>query len=177
METQRLNLKLVTNEDAAFLYRLMNTDRWHQFIGDAGISSVEAAAQYIDQKMDADLCKKGFVNHLMIEKTTGQPVGTCSLHHRPGINGIDIGYALLPEFEGKGYATEGAKTMIALTFKVYEQSLVNAIANEHNRASCHLLEKLGFVSQGFIRLRSNNNKVKLYVLEKEHWRKNLMGEG
>ena len=169
MNTKRLSLRLITTEDARFLYELMNTKKWHQFIGDRGIDSVEAARSYIDQRMDADLESKGFINHVMVERETGTAVGTCSLHNREGVDGIDIGYALLHEFEGVGYASEGAEAMITLAFEKHRQPKVSAITISENSSSCRLLEKLGFTYAGLIRLPNSHEEVKRYVLKKKDW--------
>lgn len=169
MQTQRLTIRPITPEDAAFLQELMSTINWHQFIGDRGVNSVETALAYMNERMHSDLEVKGFVNHVMIEKESGQPVGTCSLHDRMGVDGLDIGYALLSEFEGKGYASEGAKQMISLAFEKHQQSKVSAITTEKNQLSWRLLEKLGFAHQGFVKLPNSTEALKLYVMEKSEW--------
>lgn len=164
METKRLQLKLITREDALFLYELMNTQKWHQFIGDRRIHTPEDAAQYIGDQMSTDIHEKGFVNHLMIEKTTGNTVGTCSLHDRENVDGMDIGYALLPQYEGYGYATEGAEAMVKFAFEVQQQQQVSAITTPQNTGSCRVLEKLGFQYKGLIHLPNIDGEIKLYVL-------------
>ncbi len=167
METERLFLKLIAPEDAEFLFRLMNTSQWHEMIGDREVYSVEDAKRYMDERMDPDLGVKGFVNHVMVHKETGEPVGTCSLHDREGIEGIDIGYALLSEYEGNGYATEGAKAMIELAFTKYELASVSAITNDENVGSHKVLEKLGFKHSGHIRIPEIDDSIRLYVLNKK----------
>lgn len=159
-------LKLIAPEDAEFLFRLMNTSQWHEMIGDREVYSVDDARKYMDERMDPDLGVKGFVNHVMIHKETGESVGTCSLHDREGVEGLDIGYALLPEYEGYGYATEGAKAMIGLAFTKYELAFVSAITNDENVGSHKVLEKLGFELSGHIRIPEIDNFIRLYVLNK-----------
>ncbi len=166
METQRLKLQVVLPDDAEFLFKLMNTQKWYDFIGDRGIKTVDDARQYIMNKMHPKLSEKGFVNHLMIDKTTNKIVGTCSLHDRDGVDGMDIGYALLPEFEGKGYASEGAQAMISLAFNVHQQKRISAITSDDNKQSYGLLEKLGFTQNGYIKLPNSDESIRLYILEK-----------
>ncbi len=167
LNTKRLNLRLINNEDAAFLYELMNSPTWHQMIGDRGVYSVEDALQYMQERMHPDLNEKGFVNHLMIEKETGIAVGTCSLHDRPGVAGIDIGYAILQEHEGKGYATEGAQAMVDLAFDQHQFKSVSAITTDENKGSCRVLEKLNFKHTSYIQLPGSTEKIRLYELFKK----------
>lgn len=148
MQTDRLILRPITAEDAGFLYQLMNTPKWHQLIGDRGIHSESNALRYINERMNSDLAIKGFVNHVMWERETDIPVGTCSLHDREGVEGVDIGYALLPAYEGKGYAYEGAEAMVQLAFERHHLTRVSAITNDQNTRSCRVLEKLESVHEG-----------------------------
>ncbi|MEO9484210.1 MAG: GNAT family N-acetyltransferase [Ekhidna sp.] len=167
IQTERLYLRIIQEEDASFLYQLMNTSKWHQHIGDRKIQSEADAIQYMQDRMHPDLKVKGFVNHVMIEKASGASVGTCSLHNREGVVGMDVGYALLPQFEGNGYAAEGAKAMVNHAFNVYDQSKIHAITNEENTGSCRLLEKLGFVQQGYADLPHLSEHIRLYSLERK----------
>ncbi|WP_420315969.1 GNAT family N-acetyltransferase [Ekhidna sp.] len=169
METLQLYLRPITSDDANFLLKLMNTDKWHQNIGDRSVYTKEDALQYMADRMDPDLAKKGFVNHVMVEKESGLSVGTCSLHDREGVEGMDIGYALLPDFEGRGYAYEGAQAMVKLAFEKYNQKQVSGITTDENQGSCRILEKLGFKYQGYIQLPDNPENIKWYILPLSDW--------
>src|ERR1700741_2419628 len=46
--------------------------------------------------------------YLVQFKASGQPIGVCGLVRREFLPGPDLGFALLPEFVGRGYATEAA---------------------------------------------------------------------
>lgn len=166
LETERLFLKVIDAEDAPFLFRLMNTPKWHKMIGDRGIHTVSDALKYMKERMDADLSKKGFVNYVMIQKETNENVGTCSLHNREGVDGLDIGYALLPTYEGYGYASEGAQAMINLAFNKHDLDSVNAITDDVNLGSHKVLEKLGFEMKGYIGLPNEKERIRLYKLTK-----------
>ena len=72
-----------------------------------------------------------------------------------------------PEFEGNGYAHEGAKRMVQMAFEDYQQLQVSAITIEENIGSCRVLERLGFQHQSFLNLPDDEEELKLYVLKKE----------
>ena len=163
IETERLFLRIIKTADAPFLQRLMNTPKWYKYIGDRNIKNVTDAIEYMNDRMHPDLSVKGFVNHVMVDKTSEQPIGTCSLHNREGVEGLDIGYALLPEFEGMGYASEGAHAMLELAFNVHRQIKVSAITSEENHGSKRVLEKLGFRQEGHIQLPGTSEQICLYV--------------
>ena len=50
-ETERLLLKPSTEEDAAFVLELLNTPKWLQFIGDRKVHTLEAAKEYIRNRV------------------------------------------------------------------------------------------------------------------------------
>jgi RimJ/RimL family protein N-acetyltransferase len=55
----------------------------------------------------------------------------------------DIGFALLPEFEGTGYGYEAASATLAYAKKTLGLEKIAAITVKENVNSIHLLEKLG----------------------------------
>ena len=59
-ETDRLFLKPTDIEDADFIFELMNTPKWMQFIGDRKVKSKEAGQAYIKNKIDPDMIQKLF---------------------------------------------------------------------------------------------------------------------
>jgi len=165
-----IELRPLTEKDASLLYELMTADNWLAFIGDRGIKSVADAKQYIVDKMHPDLNVKGFINHVIIDSETKAEVGTCSLHNRIGVEGLDIGYAILESFEGKGYATTAAKKMVEMALNTYEVEKVSAITTDGNIGSCRILEKIGFHHHGDIKLAKSDEDLKLYVLRKKDWK-------
>jgi ribosomal-protein-alanine N-acetyltransferase len=164
-----IEIRPVEQEDAQLLFDLMTTDKWMRFIGDRGINTIEDAIEYIENRMHPDLSIKGFVNHVIIEKHSGAKVGTCSLHNRAGVDGLDVGYAILEEHEGKGYAAAGAREMVKLAFNKHKADKVSAITIEENVGSCRVLEKLGFEFREFMFLPNDASELKLYALFKDAW--------
>lgn len=166
MKLRSISIRFIELEDAPFLLELMNSPNWLKYIGDRKICNEEDARNYILEKMSPRLEDKGFINHVMLTKESNIPVGTCSIHNREGIEGLDIGYALLPQFEGKGYARAGAKLMIEKVFNQYKQNQVSAITTKTNEASCRLLENLGFTFDSSITIPSSQEALRLYRLKK-----------
>lgn len=98
-ETERLFLRPTSDADAKFIFALMNNPTWIQHIGDRNITSFESAKDYILSRMLPQLGKLGYGNYTITRKTDNLKIGSCGLYDREGLDGIDIGFALLPEFE------------------------------------------------------------------------------
>lgn len=89
----------------------------------------------------------GFTYFLVREKTSGSFIGFIGCkwqdYEHPACPHVDIGWRLLPEFWGKGYATEGAKACLDFIFKNYDFKTIFSCATEQNLASFAVMKKLG----------------------------------
>lgn len=61
---------------------------------------------------------------------------------------VEIGYSVLPQFQGLGYATEGVGGLVDWAFQTAEVARIIAETMPGNMASLRLLEKLGFHPAG-----------------------------
>lgn len=161
-ETNRLLIRSVHTDDAAFILELMNTPKWLEYIGDRQINTLDQASHYIAEKAYPQLKKHGYTNNVIIRKEDGAKLGTCGLYHREGKSNPDIGFAFLPEFEGFGYAFEASKALMNLAKTDYGLKELNGYTLEHNFSSRKLLEKLGFNLIGVGFLPNNNDELLHY---------------
>jgi len=79
-------------------------------------------------------------------KDTGQLIGFVMLNKEPqaGQPAFDLGYLFHADYHGQGYASEAYQAVLAHTFTQLEAHRVVSGAAAANRASCRLLERLGF---------------------------------
>jgi RimJ/RimL family protein N-acetyltransferase len=166
-QTERLILQPTSEEDADFIFELMNTPKWHQFIGDRNIETIEDAKIYIQKKIRPQLERLGFSNYTLIRKVDMVKIGSCGLYDREGLEGIDIGFALLPANESKGYAYEAANKLKTVAFEEFGIEAIRAITAKDNLASQRLLEKLGLVLSGTVRLPNDEEELYLYEVKKD----------
>lgn len=161
-ESKRLWIRPTTEEDAELIYQLMNTPKFIQFVGDRHIHSIEDAEKYIQVKMLPQLHSLGFSNYSLITKIDGKKIGTCGLYNREGLDGVDIGFGLLPEFEGLGYGYESASTLMKAAFEDFGIEEIKAITTKDNFSSQRLLGKLGLEKIGTVRLPNEDCDLLLY---------------
>lgn len=160
--TERLNIRPVTVEDAPFILELMNTPKWIQFIGDRNVSTVEEAGNYIKDKAFPQLEKYGHTNNVVIRKEDQVKLGTCGLYHREDREDPDIGFAFLPQFEGKGYAYEASHRIMVAAKEDFGLTELRAYTLEDNTSSRKLLEKLGFNLKGIGKLPTTDEELLHY---------------
>jgi [ribosomal protein S5]-alanine N-acetyltransferase len=164
IQTERLSIRFITTEDSPFILRQLNEPSWIQYIGDKGIKNEEDARNYIQTgplQMYKDF---GFGLFLVTLKETGVPIGMCGLIKRDSLNDVDLGYAFLPEYTGKGYALEAAKAVVQYGKETVHLDKIVAITTKDNTNSINLLLKLGFIFDSFYTLPNDSEELNLFSL-------------
>lgn len=165
LETERLLLRWLTVDDAEFIMALVNEPSWLRFIGDRGVRSVDDARGYIANGPAAMYARLGFGLFLVERRDDGVPVGMCGLIKRDGLDDVDIGFAFLPRFWGQGYALESAAAVLAYGQAELGFKRIVAITSKDNDRSIRLLESIGMTFEKSIRLRAEDEEVKLFALQ------------
>jgi RimJ/RimL family protein N-acetyltransferase len=165
LETDRLVLRQLSPDDAAFVFDLVNDPDWLRNIGDRGVRSLDDARAYI-QKGPMDMYARiGFGLWLTTLKSDGTPIGICGLLKRDTLDDVDIGFAFMPAFRAQGYAREAAAGTLAYGRDTLELRRIVATTVPSNDASGRLLEKLGFRFEKMIRPNGDERDVKLFGIE------------
>ena len=153
--TLRLFIDEVTIEDTPFFFRLLNTPGWLTHIGDRNIKSETDAQTYITDRLIKSYVTNGFGLYIMKLKESSEPIGICGFVKRDYLPQPDLGYALLPEHEGKGYMREAAQSLIEYGFDHLSFTEVLAITTLTNDRSKQLLYKL---PASFSRIKTSRRK-------------------
>lgn len=161
-ETDRLWIIPTAIEDAEFQLQLMNSPLWLQNIGDRGVKTIEACEEYILNKIIVQKERLGFSNYTIFLKPDRVPIGSCGLYDRSEMEGIDIGFAFMPEYFGKGYAYESASTILKAGIEIFGLTKINAITIKTNISSQKLLEKLGMKYIKIIRFPNDDTDLLYY---------------
>ena len=83
-------------------------------------------------------------NWLMFERETARAVGSVAFGGPPDEQGsVLIGYAMYPQFEGHGYATDAVRAMIGWAFQQPGVKLVRALAPVWNTPALRVAENVG----------------------------------
>jgi len=162
LETERLILREFTLADANFIIELVNTPGWLRFIGDRNIKIEEQAKEYLRNGPLKSYEVNGFGLSLVELKTGGTPIGMCGIIKRDTLEKPDIGFAFLPEFEGKGLAFEIASATLAYANDVLKIPVVFAITIPGNVRSIRLLEKMSFKYSNTFTSPNDNIELSLY---------------
>ena len=163
LETERLILRWFTRDDGGFILDLLNQPSWLRFIGDAKVRTLDDARAYIARRPVDSYERLGFGLNLVELKTSGTLIGMCGLVKRDGLADVDLGFAFLPEFWGRGYGVESATAVLEHANRVFGFDRIVAITSADNDSSVKLLERVGFAFEAMVRLPGNDEEVKLFA--------------
>ena len=141
---------------------LLNDPAWIRFIGDRGVRTLAAAAEYIERGPIAMYASHGFGLYLIQLKRGGEPIGICGLVKRDFLEDVDLGFALLPEYRGRGYAPEAAGAVMRYAEAALGLTRLVAITSRENEISAGLLEKLGFRFERMVPFPGESEPLRLF---------------
>jgi [ribosomal protein S5]-alanine N-acetyltransferase len=164
LETPRLILRRLALDDAGFIFRLVNDPSWLRFIGDKNVHNLDDARRYLREGPLDMYQRYGFGMYLVEERAGAAPVGMCGLIKRDTLPDVDVGYAFLPEFRGKGYAYEAAAAVLTHGNRQFDLKRIVAITTPSNEASIRVLEKAGMKFERLLEL-TPGDPVNLFARE------------
>ena len=162
IHTARLTLAPFTLDDDAFILRLLNEPSFIDNIADRGVRTLEGARAYLSNGPIASYAANGFGLWRVALGDGCPPIGMCGLIRRAGLADVDLGYALLPEYTGQGYAVEAARAALDFGRVALGLGRIIAIVSQTNSRSARVLEKLGFGREGLIQLPGDPEDLLLF---------------
>jgi RimJ/RimL family protein N-acetyltransferase len=150
-------------DDDEFIFELVNEPAFIRNIGDKGVRTLEDARDYILTGPVASYAKFGFGLYLVELAETGAPIGICGLLKRDSLEDVDIGFAFLEKFWGKGFAYESAAAVMEYGRSVLGINRIVAITSPDNEGSIRVLSKLGLRFERMIRLPGSDEDTRLFV--------------
>ena len=163
-ESERLNIREYRLADAEAILQLFNEDAFINNIGDKQLRTTADAEAYISDKLLASYQQYRFGLYLIEDKHTAKAIGMCGLVKRAELEYPDLGYALLQQYTGQGFAYEAC---IAVLNWAAQRSLETILAATlpTNQRSNQLLQRLGFTHIGSKALYGSDNYLYQIRLE------------
>jgi RimJ/RimL family protein N-acetyltransferase len=163
LKTERLFLRQLSIQDAKFILTLLNEPSFLRYIGDKKVRDLNDAQQYILNGPIASYKLNGFGLYLVELKESRIPIGMCGLIKREELPDVDIGFAFLPAYWNRGFASEAATAVMKHAEQTVKLKRIVAITNPDNDASIKLLQRMGFTFESVITLAKDRERVKLFA--------------
>ena len=161
--TERLVLRELTADDAAFILELVNEPAWLRFIGDRKVHSLEDARAYIAKGPAASYVRNGYGLWAVELAASGEPIGMSGLVRRETLEHVDLGFAFLSRHWGHGYARESAAAVVERAREFHRLEKLVAITDIDNHPSQRVLTSVGFRYDKLIHWADTSEELMLYV--------------
>ena len=164
METERLRLRGVTVDDAELMLAVWNDPAFIRNVADRGIRTVADARDAIASGAQKLFEEFGYGPYCLSLKPTGTMIGICGLFKRENLDVPDIGFAVLPDYCGKGYAGEAASAVVDYARCELGIRKLAAIVSPTNVPSVGLIEKIGLSFDRMITMPGEDQAICLYSM-------------
>jgi ribosomal-protein-alanine N-acetyltransferase len=158
----RLDYAPLALADAEFIVALLNDPDFRRHIGDRGVRGSGDVEGYLRAGPLRSYAEHGFGLLKVSERASGQPIGMAGLIRRPGLDEVDLGYALLPGYRRRGYAAEACEALVRLAAGPFGLRRLVAVVTPQNSRSIATLERVGFVFERTLQLPGEATEVRLY---------------
>lgn len=168
-ETERLKFRLLQDSDYDTWINLFNGTDYARFLGMAHLQTPEEQCNLWFEKVKTRYDNDRGGMNVLIDKQTGELVGQCGLQVQDvdGETIIEVGYSLLPQHHGKGYAIEAAKKCRDYAFEQGYVDELFSIIHIENQPSVEVALRNGmrlYKATEFLGM-----PVNLYRITKEEW--------
>jgi RimJ/RimL family protein N-acetyltransferase len=141
INTERLLLRTVRAGDAAAYYGCRSLPEVRRYQG-CPKSLAEARRRLAVCAALKPNTPGTWYQFAIIEKAGGAFAGDIAVHFTDGRQ-AELGYTVAPRFQGLGYATEGARAVLAWLFGELKLHRVACSADPRNKASLAVMRRLG----------------------------------
>lgn len=150
LETERLQLRRVVNDDVNEIFALRSDKETMKYIPRPLVKTKEDALEHI-ALIDSKIENNEGINWAITLKNDPKLIGLIG-HYRikPEHYRAEIGYMLLPEYHGKGIITEAIKEVVKYGFEIMELHSIEAVIDPENFISEKVLQKNGFVKEAHL---------------------------
>ncbi len=138
-----MTLREFNEADYNAVFQFNSSPEIHKYTGDPCLSNPQQAKEIITNTWLPDYKKYGYGRWAAVYKPENKIIGFAGLKYLPELDETDIGFRFLPEYWGKGIASEVAAALIKYGFETLGLEKIIGIAMPENGGSCKVLEKVG----------------------------------
>lgn len=149
IESHRLYLRDYLLEDVESVHVYGSVPEFSQF-EPWGPNSIEDTRKFIAESVAQAVTPNRYKYELAVCLKEGdRQIGGCGIRREGQSSSVaNLGWAINPEFQNKGYCTEAAKAIIGFGFKTLGLQVIYATCDVRNSASFRVMEKLGMKRVG-----------------------------
>ncbi len=138
------NLRMIKLEDAPGIFAIRNDLKMITYSDIPQMQTIEEAKKIIQDKING-IKENKWLYWIIANKETDALMGTiCLFHINNEEKSCDIGYELLPDYQGNGYIADAMKPIMNFAFKKLYIDAIFADIHKENSASINVIQRAGF---------------------------------
>lgn len=165
LQTNRLRVRESTLEDVEAFYRIYKEPSITLYMEDL-YEDRDAELAYMKAYIDQIYGFYGYGLWTVILKETGQIIGRAGLSVREGYELPELGFVIDVSYQNQGYGFEVCSAILQYAREEMEFEKVQALVDEKNTISLHLLKKLGFEYEHNVNEDDHDYKLLIKKIEK-----------
>lgn len=166
LKTARLTLRQLSIDDQEGILALRSDPEINKYLDRQSTQTLEDAVNFIN-KVNENIEKHLSFYWAITLTETKTFVGTiCLFDFSKEKNSCEIGYELMPKFQGRGIMTEATQVVIDYVFQSVQLKKILAFTHCDNQHSTNLLTKFNFVKS--IAIDKENPELVMFTLKKQN---------
>ncbi len=145
IETPRLILRRFVPDDVEAFFRLCSEPEIIRYAQNTPVASIDEALALMQAAPLRDYAVRGYGRFACIWRETGDVIGFSGIKHLAELGEDELGYRFLPEFWGRGLATEAGAASIEFARTSLGLSRLVAMVHPDNLGSIRVVSRLGFL--------------------------------
>jgi RimJ/RimL family protein N-acetyltransferase len=146
LETERLRFRMFHESDFPTYEQWTSRIEIMRYLGGKTFDRIQAWRHLAYQIGHWHFLGHGY--YAVEEKSTGALIGRVGYTSHPGWPGFELGWTIIPEYQGRGYATEAARMLLRYAFDHMKLTRVISLIHPDNAPSRRVAEKLGQTIEG-----------------------------
>jgi len=144
LTTERLTLRQPLESDAQEIFLLRSDTIVNKYLDRQPTETVEEALSFI-RKVNENFKNNAGLYWAITQTDNDKLIGTiCLFDFSDELKKCEIGYELLPNYQGQGIMNEALKKIIEFTFQTLGLETIDAFTHKENQSSTKLLQKFNF---------------------------------
>ncbi len=168
LETERLKLRPVCEKDIDIYSQILGSDELTKYLPKGEAYTDEEIKHHVTERVKH--WDHGFgcsyVVYLKSESTV--KIGYVGVEQCETPIYSDIRYAVLSDYQGRGYVFEAAQAVLNETFKANKLSKIFGVALKENMSSLSIIKKLGMKADSEAKLYSDTDGLETYSIENSY---------
>ena len=150
LTTERLTLRQPLESDAQQIFLLRSDMMVNKYLDRQPTETIEEALSFI-RKVNENFKNNAGLYWAITQTGNEKLIGTiCLFDFSDELKKCEIGYELLPDYQGQGIMNEALKKIIEFTFQTPGLGTIDAFTHKDNQSSTKLLQKFYFQETAII---------------------------